>query len=262
MDDFLRLEIPSFEPPYEEGVAYGYRNPKEKERTKEILCKESRGYCMYCYCRIQTDGKLHGNLEHAIEKNNSERLVDCIPNIGLACQYCNQSFKRLGEKKRKLPEAAIQRFEEESPCAGGRKQCLVPCPQLRCLQDRYSRQEEAQILLQPMKVMGGQTGEWLELEYDILNMEFRPAARLYSEEEKDFIREHIKRFRLNDPKFRSRKLYLFIKEVIDENGSIRPNESYENLTVELFADKLRQKTEEERVKICSGIYKLVFLKMQ
>lgn len=218
---------------------------------------------MYCYCRIRTDGKLHGNLEHAIEKNNSERLIECIPNIGLACQYCNQSFKRLGEKKRKLPAAAVKRFEEKSPCAGRRKQCTVPCPQLRLLQDSYSRQEGAQILLQPMKVMGEQTGEWLEVEYDILNMQFQPATdRPYSEKEKGFIWEHIQRFRLNDPKFRSRKLYLFIKEVIDENGSIRPNEGYENLMVELFADKLREKTEEERVKICSSIYKTVFLKMQ
>ncbi len=264
MEDFLRLEIPSFVPVYEEGITYGYKNAKEKARTKEVLCNASKGYCMYCFCRIQTDGKIHGNLEHAIEKNNSEQLVECIPNIGLACQYCNQSFKRLGEKKRKLPLKIIKQFEEKSPChAGRRKQCTVPCSALRELQDSYSRQDGAQILLQPMKVMGQQTGEWLELEYDVLNMEFQPASACsYSEEEKDFIREHIKRFRLNDPQFRSRKLFLFLQEVIDANGSLQNDNGYENKMVELFADKLKDKTKEERLKICNSIYKIVFLKMQ
>lgn len=263
MDNFLQLEIPAFEPSYRKWITYGYKNSAEKENTKRALCEASRGYCMYCYCRIHIDGKLHGNLEHAIEKNNSEKLTECIPNIGLSCQYCNQSFKRVGEKKRRLPTRLVEQFEEKSSCGvGNRKQCMVPCDALRELQENYSRQEGAEILLQPMKVMGVDTGEWLELQYDVLKMEFQPAAHPYSETEKHFILEHIKRFRLNDPQFRSRKLYLFIKEVIDENGSIRSRDSYENMLVELFADKLREKTKEERLKICSSIYKMVFLKMQ
>lgn len=263
MEDFLQLELPAFEPAYRKCLTYGYRNPKEKENTKEVLCEASRGYCMYCYCRIYVDGKLHGNLEHAIEKNNSDRLAECIPNIGLSCQYCNQSFKRMGERKRKLSPGLVKQFEKRSSCGSGeRKQCRIPCKALRELQESYSRQEGAEILLQPMRVMGTQTGEWLGLRYDILNMEFQPAAYPYSKEEKHFIQEHIKRFRLNDPQFRSRKLYSFIKEVIDENGRIRAEESYENMLVELFADKLRKKTKEERVKICSSIYKMIFLKMQ
>lgn len=40
---------------------------------------------MYCYSRIRVDGKLYVNLEHAIEKKNSEKLVECISNIGIAC---------------------------------------------------------------------------------------------------------------------------------------------------------------------------------
>lgn len=53
---------------------------------------------MYCYTRVLVDRKMFGNLEHAIEKNNSDKLIECIPNIGLACPTCNQSFKRRNEK--------------------------------------------------------------------------------------------------------------------------------------------------------------------
>lgn len=51
-------------------------------------------------------------------------------------------------------------------------------------------------------------------------------------------------------------------EVIDANGSLQNDNGYENKIVELFADKLKDKTKEERLKICNSIYKIVFLKMQ
>ena len=51
-------------------------------------------------------------------------------------------------------------------------------------------------------------------------------------------------------------------EVIDANGSLQNDNGYENKMVELFADKLKDKTKEERLKICNSIYKIVFLKMQ
>ncbi len=53
---------------------------------------------MYCYTRIQVAGKYMGDLEHAIERRNSVLLEECIPNIGIACPVCNESFKRIGEK--------------------------------------------------------------------------------------------------------------------------------------------------------------------
>lgn len=59
---------------------------------------------MYCYTRIRIDGKFYANLEHAIEKNNSKKLVECVPNIGLACSVCNQSLKKRGENNRRLSQ--------------------------------------------------------------------------------------------------------------------------------------------------------------
>ena len=94
MDNILTLEIPRFHPKYKKGEKYGYKNTKERDNLKKVLEKSSRGYCMYCYSRMRVDGKLYANLEHAIEKKNSEKLIECIPNIGIACPVCNQVFKR------------------------------------------------------------------------------------------------------------------------------------------------------------------------
>lgn len=75
-----------------------------------------------------------------------------------------------------------------------------------------------------------------------------------------FIEAHIKRFRLNDPKFRSRQLFDFIKNVIDNNG-ILPNYQYNNLTVKLFCEKLADKSSKEILEICKKIYVITFTKM-
>lgn len=116
MEDFLFLEMPIFRPDYKRWKKYGYKNIKEKKNLIDVLEKSSEGYCMYCYSRVMVDGKLQANLEHGVEKINSEKLTECIPNIGLACFTCNQIFKRVGERKRKLPDSIIQEYETESKC--------------------------------------------------------------------------------------------------------------------------------------------------
>lgn len=263
MEDFLYLDIPAFQVPYKRGKRYGYLKAKEKENTREALNKASGGYCMYCYTRIHVDHKLYGQLEHALEKNNSEKLVECIPNIGIACMDCNQSLKRVGEKKRMIPESVKKRFEEQSRCASDRrKQCTVPCKALRELQKSYSNMPEAEIILQPMGVYGSETGERLELRYDVLKMEFQPNTKLhaYSESESMFIQRHILRFHLNDPKYRTRGLADYIKITIDQGGTL-PEYECNHMTVQLFAEKLKGKTAAERVKICSRIYTAIFLRL-
>lgn len=209
------------------------------------------------------DGKLYGNLEHAIEKANSEKLFECIPNIGLACIMCNQTFKRIGERKRKLPKVLVEQYENESLCGiKERKQCVVPCNALRNLQKQYNALPEGQFILQPMGVYGTETGSRLALQYDILKMEFQPADLIYtySKNEKAFIEMHIKRFRLNDPKYRTRQLYNFIKSVIDNQGKI-PHYEYNNWIVEQFRDNISNKSQEDILKICKSIYCIVFSKM-
>lgn len=218
---------------------------------------------MYCYTRIRVDEKLYANLEHAIEKNNSDKLIECIPNIGLSCPVCNQTFKRIGEKKRKLPKKDIAQYEESSKCSAKcRKQCTVSCKALRKLQKKYSSLTDAEILLQPMGIQGMDSNEVLILQYNVMNMQFEPAQKshTYFDRELRFIEAHIKRFRLNDPQFRSRQLFEFVKNVIDNNGNI-PKYEYNNLTVKLFRENLKDKSSEEILKICKNIFIITFAKM-
>ena len=263
MSDFFYLDIPAFNVRYKRWKRYGYLKPDEKENMKQALCEAGKGYCMYCYSRVKVDGKLFANLEHAIEKQNSAKLVECIPNIGLSCTVCNQSFKRTGERRRKVQKRIRDEFEEKSRCGvKRRKQFTVPCNALRNLQKAYSDMPEAEIILQPMGMKGKESGNPLNIKYDIIKMEFGPNTNryTYSEGETAFIHKHIQRFRLNDPKYRTPLLVDYIKSMIDSGGVLQKYE-YNNMIVELFAEKLKGRTAEEKVRICSRIYIMMFLKI-
>lgn len=216
---------------------------------------------MYCYSRIKIDGKFVGHLEHAIEKKNSDTLVECIPDIGLACPACNLSFKRRGEKNRMISASDVCEFERESNCSGKqRKQCTVACRALRKLQKVYSEMTDAEILLQPMNIRS-RAGNVLRLRYNVLKMEFEPmedCVHILTDEERRFMKAHIHRFHLNDPKYRTTQMRDFVRLVIDLNGKI-PSYEYNNLVVELFAEQLERKTMDERLKICSSIYPVLVM---
>lgn len=262
MTDCLCLEIPEFQVKYNKHKKYGCKKSEERENLKSALNKASGEYCMYCYSRLKVDNKWYGNLEHAIEKSNSDKLIECIPNIGMTCSICNQTFKRIGEQNRKVSQLEKDEFEKKSKCTiNNRKQCTVPCKALRNLQVSYSEKDKAEILLQPMGVKGRYSDELLAVQYDVLNMRFLPCTNLhnYSEEELLFINRHIQRFHLNDPKYRTHALKDFVKNVIDNNGKI-PVYEYNNLVVELFLEKIKEKTQEERLDICCKIYPIMFLK--
>lgn len=259
MRDILLLKIPCFQPKYKRWKRYGYTDVAEKENLYEALAASSRGYCMYCFSRINIDGKFQGHLEHAIEKSNSDKLVECIPNIGLACPKCNLKFKRKGEKRRKLEQKEVSIFEFESQCEKGkRKQCTVACSALRELQKKYSGLPGAEILLQPMNVKA-ENGKFMQLQYDVLKMQFEPQEEgAFTAQEQEFIKTHINCFHLNDPQYRTKQLLDFVRITIDSYGKI-PNYEYNNLVVQLFAEQLLLKTEEERIKICSTIYPILVL---
>lgn len=218
---------------------------------------------MYCYSRVYVDRKLFAHLEHAIEKNNSDKLVECIPNIGLSCPICNQTFKRIGEKKRKIQKKNMEKFEKSSECpTEKRKQCSDACKALRELQKDYNELQDAEILLQPMGVEGSGSNKMLTLQYNVMNMEFEPARNTYtySDREIRFIEAHIQRFRLNDSQYRSRQLFDFVRNVIDNNGKI-PVYEYNNLIVKLFCEKISDKPQDEILKICKSIFAIAFFKM-
>lgn len=263
MEDFLTLQMPAFKPKYKKWKRYGCTNAVEKSNLRTVLEASTEGYCMYCFSRIRVDQKLYANLEHAIEKENSDKLIECIPNIGLSCTLCNQTFKRIGEQKRKLPIEIIDHYEKSCKCSvENRKQCTVACKALRELQKSYSHLSEAEIILQPMGIKGEDSYEELALQYNVLKMIFEPAKdrHTYSDRELRFIEAHINRFRLNDSQYRTRQLYDFVQNVIDSNGKM-PTYEYNNLIVKLFCEKLSDKSQEEIVKICESIFRIMFLKM-
>ena len=86
-------------------------------------------------------------------------------------------------------------------------------------------------------------------------------AHTYSDEEMNFIEAHINRFRLNDPRYRTRQLYDFVRNVVDNNGKL-PTYEYNNLVVKLFQERLLDKSQDEIAKICESIFIILFPKMQ
>lgn len=72
MSSVTIIDIPSFMPQYESDKNYGYKGTNG-ERLLELLYKTTKGYCMYCYCKIDIDTKKFGHLEHAIEKDFCEK---------------------------------------------------------------------------------------------------------------------------------------------------------------------------------------------
>ena len=106
--DYFHLDIPIFVPLYKDNVAYSYTGTGGKELLREILCKASDGYCMYCYSRIKIDGKIYAHVEHSVEKYLSKDLENCLSNLGLDCSMCNQSYKRRRElNKDSLPNNVL-----------------------------------------------------------------------------------------------------------------------------------------------------------
>lgn len=255
-NELLVLQIPKFTVEFVKDKAYGYSSEEKKKSLKETLVKASNGYCMYCYRRIVLDRQNNGHLEHGIEKENSSKLFDCVPNISIVCGSCNMSRKKKGEKKRKLEKKVIEEFEK-SKCIDG---CVKPCNSYEKLKELYIENEESKIILQPLGVRGKETGESLELEYDVLDTEFKPSSKYqYSDNEKEFINKHIVRFKLNDREQKTEQLIKFLRDTINNNG-IYTTVEYNNMIVELFVKQLEGRSREEILKICSTIYEYEVVK--
>lgn len=81
------------------------------------------------------------------------------------------------------------------------------------MKNKYLRQENAQIILQPNGVKGFDTGFELKIQYNVQNGWFEPSAFQgeYSEQERQFIEKHINRFHLNDEAYRTNALITFLR---------------------------------------------------
>ena len=254
MDNCLILQMPEYTPQYKDDEVYGYNNEREKKSLKKVLTEASREYCMYCYNRFVISGSYYGHLEHAIEKGNSVFLEECIPDIGIACSKCNESLKRVKEKKRKLDPVTVEQFHQNAECTDGvRRQCKAACEHLKELQRAYIDNPDGHIILQPMGVESPFSGKKLKIQYNVMSGEFEPYENdTYTREDKEFIWDHIQQFHLNDSSNSREQLQRYLKIVIDSDGKL-PGYEYNNYIVQLFEEKISEFTTEKRVKICEKL---------
>lgn len=246
------LDIPEFIPEYQKDVEYGYRG-KAGENLEQLLRKTSDNHCMYCYALLKSDRVNTGHMEHSIEKSiDEEYLTECVPNISLACSYCNQSLKRIGEKKRiEAVMPVVKKFEKNLECK--RSNCREECGNYNELKKEYCK--NAKIILQPMGVKGEQTKCDYRIQYDIYNAEFIPSKNYsYDEEDLAYINHHISQFRLNDKGFKTRELAEFVEDVIEADGKYRKERKYSNYIVDLFMEKIQGMSQKETLGLCEKIH--------
>lgn len=258
---FTHIELPNFSPKYDKNKKYGYTNVKYKMNLKSLLNKSSKNFCMYCYVRVFIEGKYFGHLEHSIEKANSKFLVECVPNIGWACPSCNDIFKRTNEKERYMTHSDIRIFEKNLKC--NFNECKKECRKYQNLKKKYISNPNAHIILQPNGVKGFDTGLDLRVQYNIISAQFEPSEYQgeYSESEKQFIRDHINRFHLNDVKYQTNALKNFFEDVIEKQGRTLKTEE-NNLIVCIFKERLKNLSQDDILNVCKKLYTYYTIKFR
>lgn len=51
-EDIELLDIPDFQPKYDDGTEYGYKN-KPGRNLEKLLRETSKNHCMYCYALLE-----------------------------------------------------------------------------------------------------------------------------------------------------------------------------------------------------------------
>ena len=255
--DYFHLDIPVFRPVYSDNGKYNYSNHKSHKLLREVLCKASDGYCMYCYSRVKIDGKIYAHVEHAVEKALcKEKLKNCLPNLGLACARCNQSHKRKGElHKDSLPKEIARSIEklQKMDCLK-KSPCQVECSAYKDLRDCYVKHRR--IVLQPFETRW--ETEVCLLTYDVLKREFR-ACKSCGKEAQKLVKEHIDKFCLNDTMCKTRELVHFCRDILDDKT--KPIKGrYDNLIVDLFVDKIKNLPENSYKSVCALVVEQAFYK--
>lgn len=241
-NNLLLIDIPCFRPQYKDEL-YSYDDEQGKKNLRKLLSETSKGHCMYCYTRIEVDGKNFGQLEHTIEKSNTDKLKNCIPNISIACPKCNLSFKRRGEKDRKLTAQEKKSFVYSKKCL--KTKCKGRCIKYEKIIESYIGKTNGEIILQPFGVKN------YYLQYDILDQKFIPKQdNTYKEKDIYFISRHINRFNLNDSEFRTREVKKFFEDLYRYDGNLPQVDRYNNYIITLIHEKLSKVDKETRIKIC------------
>lgn len=244
----LELRMPMISVDYEVGVKYTYSRGKGHENLKRELLKACDGYCMYCYAKVQVDGKDCFHLEHAIEKDlsNTNKLHNCVPNIGLACPKCNDSFKKSGQPTREdVGDKVLADFEAET--CDDPAHCHTPCQAYIDIRKKYIAHR--QMVLQPPLADG--TEQEFGLTYNVLKGCFQPSSS--NEAAKDIVWSHICKFNLNDETFKTRALHKYCKDVVETRFVQRCKGRYENRVVDVFIDYMAGCCDADVIKLCEII---------
>jgi len=246
------LDIPNFKPDYSENTQYGYRG-KKGNTLKKLLLETSHFHCMYCFASLKGDRTDLGEIEHSIEKTLSDYLIECVPNMAITCNNCNQSLKRAGEKQRKdKMKPYIKQFEKELNCKNTK--CKTICNSYLGLRKQYCKLNK--INLQPYGMTGEFSGLEYRIQYDIMTAEFIPSRNYqYDKSDIEILEHHIRQFKLNDANYKTKALIEFIEDTIEADGKYSKHENkYSNYIVDLFVEKIKEYSPEEVLKICEKIY--------
>ncbi len=117
--------------------------------------------------------------------------------------------------------------------------------------------EDVHIILQPQGVFGDTTEKDLRLQYNLITAEFEPSIEYgeYSDDENQFIIDHINQFALNDEGMRTQALFDFLDDTINADGRYNHKKGYySNLIVDLFIDVLDEIEPENVVDYCISLY--------
>lgn len=247
MGNIMKLQMPLFLPDYDKSKEYGYTGEKS-ENLLDLLYKTSKGYCMYCYSRIEVDSKRFGHLEHAIEKKHCEEVLkECVPNIGLACSKCNQSFKTAGDNKVTFSRLQMDKLKA---CNCKKEKCKRTCQAYEEIRRDYVKQRS--IILQPMGVKSGK--KEYRIQYNLYSLKFEPSSLVaYSNEEFAFIEDHIKQFKLNDSKYRTKELLWFCEDILSGDTSLRMGK-YNNRIVDVLIEQIKELELKDIVQLCEMIH--------
>ncbi len=246
------LDMPDFEPVYLEDIEYGYSG-KRGDELKKLLLETSSFHCMYCYANLKGDRTDLGEIEHSVEKTLSVYLKECVPNMSVTCKNCNQSLKRVGEKRRKdKMKSHMKQYEENLVCKSFK--CKSICNAYAGLRKQYCKVNK--LNLQPFGMTGDSSGLAYRIQYDIMTAQFVPSTKYnYNEEDLEILEHHIRQFKLNDVEYKTQALIEFIEDTIEADGKYnRHKNRYSNYIVDLFVENIKEYSQEMILKICEKIY--------
>ena len=190
----MEIELPShFEIEYEPENQKYYSEPY-KSSLKNIILKESEGYCMYCGKRILIDDSDFSHVEHSVDKKGNFNQEDefflehCKFNLAVACPKCNLVYKK------KIEKIDISDYKNKE-CD---EICGEECKDYLKLKDEYQKRNYMYIAPRGYK----KGNQYATISYDLIKNRYVPSNSTLKDDELTFITNNqTDRFALNEEMF-------------------------------------------------------------